>query len=123
MIDGAGGPITFEPLPLIHGNLISLGYRIANIGYCSDVSDVPHDTEARLKGLDLLIIDALQYKTHPSHLSLGQALEWIDRLGARHGVLTHMHIPLDYAAVMGETPDHVEPGYDGMQLEYDIPSD
>lgn len=122
-IEGAGGRITFEPLPLIHGNLISLGYRIANIGYCSDVSEVPHETAARLRGLDLLIIDALQYKTHPSHLSLSQSLEWIDRLGARRGVLTHMHIPLDYETVMRETPDHVEPGYDGMQVEFDIASD
>jgi phosphoribosyl 1,2-cyclic phosphate phosphodiesterase len=122
-IEGAGGEISFEPLPLIHGDIISLGYRIGGIGYCSDVSDIPAETVARLENLDLLIIDALQYKTHPSHLSLGQALEWIDRLSPRRAVLTHMHIPLDYETVAGETPDHVEPGYDGMVVEYDVGSD
>ena len=49
-----------------------------------------------LHGLDWLVIDALQYRPHPSHFSLGEALEWIDRLKPRHAVLTHMHVPLDY---------------------------
>ena len=96
VIDGAGGPITFEPLPLIHGNLISLGYRIANIGYCSDVSDVPHDTEARLKGLDLLIIDALQYKTHrePSVARPGTGMDRQARRAQRraHATCTYRSI-------------------------------
>ncbi len=49
-----------------------------------------------MHGLDLLVIDALQYRPHPSHLSLHQALEWIDRLMPKRALLTHMHIPLDY---------------------------
>ena len=122
-IDGAGGSITFQPLPLIHGDIISLGYRIGDIGYCSDVSDIPGDTAAQLRDLDLLVIDALQYKEHASHLSLGQALGWIDRLAPRRAILTHMHIPLDYDIVARETPAHVEPGYDGMPLEFEIISD
>ncbi|MBN9273650.1 MAG: MBL fold metallo-hydrolase, partial [Mesorhizobium sp.] len=72
---------------------------------------------ARLTGLEMLVIDALQYKTHPSHLSLDQALGWIERLAPKSAVLTHMHIPLDYATVMAETPDHVVPAYDGMIIE------
>ncbi|TIX71455.1 MAG: MBL fold metallo-hydrolase, partial [Mesorhizobium sp.] len=58
-----------------------------------------------------------QYNTHPSHLSLGQALGWIDRLAPKNAVLTHMHVPLDYAKVMAETPDHIVPAYDGMAIE------
>ncbi len=53
----------------------------------------------------MLVIDALQYRTHPSHFSLGEALEWIERLKPGRAVLTHMHMPLDYATVMAETPD------------------
>jgi len=122
-IDGAGGPVTFRPLPLIHGDIISLGYRVGGIGYCSDVSDIPGGTAAELQNLDLLVIDALQYKPHASHLSLGQALEWIERLQPRSAILTHMHIPLDYDTVARETPDHVRPGHDGMVVEFDIASD
>ena len=70
----------------------------------------------------MLIIDALQYREHPSHFSLAQALEWIERLKPRRAVLTHMHIPLDYETVRRETPDHVEPAHDGMAIELPIPT-
>ena len=74
-------------------------------------------TVERLRDLDVLVIDALQYKPHPSHISLSQSLEWIARLNPKRAILTHMHIPLDYETVLHETPDHVEPGYDGMAIE------
>jgi phosphoribosyl 1,2-cyclic phosphate phosphodiesterase len=53
---------------------------------------------------------------------LEQALDWIARLGAKRAILTHMHIPLDYQNVMNETPDHVEPAYDGLSFEIAMPS-
>jgi phosphoribosyl 1,2-cyclic phosphate phosphodiesterase len=116
-VDGAGGPITFEPLPQIHGDSITLGFRIGTMAYCPDVSDFPAETAARLTGLDLLVVDALQYRPHPSHFSLAQALGWIVELKPARAILTHMHIPLDYATVMAETPDHVEPAYDGLVVD------
>ena len=117
VVEGEGGPLTFMPLPQMHGDMISIGLKVGSIGYCPDVSGFPDDTVKHLAGLDCLVIDALQYRTHPSHFSLGEALEWIARLAPRRAVLTHMHVPLDYATVMRETPDHVEPGYDGLQIE------
>ncbi|TIV29928.1 MAG: MBL fold metallo-hydrolase, partial [Mesorhizobium sp.] len=84
---------------------------------CPDISDFPVATAERLLGLDILVLDALQYNTHPSHLSLGQALGWIEKLAPNKAVLTHMHVPLDYAVVMAETPEHVAPAYDGMVVE------
>jgi phosphoribosyl 1,2-cyclic phosphate phosphodiesterase len=116
-IDGAGGTIRFEPLPQIHGDILSLALRIENFAYCSDASDFPKATAERLRDLELLVIDALQYRTHPSHFSLGEALAWINRLKPARAVLTHMHVPLDYETVLAETPPHVEPAYDGMILE------
>jgi phosphoribosyl 1,2-cyclic phosphate phosphodiesterase len=116
-ITGEGGPLTFDPLPQIHGDIISLGFRIGDLAYCSDVSDFPRETVARLSGLQAFIVDALQYKEHPSHLSLGQALDWIERLRPQRAILTHMHVPLDYHAAMRDTPAHVEPAYDGMVIE------
>ncbi len=123
VIEGAGGPIPFQPLLQHHGSIMSLGFRVGNFAYCSDVSDFPQQTIDRLSGLDMLLIDTLQYKFHPSHLSLEQSLGWIERFGPKHAVLTHMHTPLDYDTVMRETPDHVEPGYDGMRLEFEITGD
>lgn len=119
-VEGAGGAITFTPLLQQHGDIHSLGFRIGDVAYCSDVSNYPDQTVPKLQGLDILMIDALQYRRHPSHFSLEEALEWIDRLKPRHAVLTHMHIPLDYETVMGETPPHVEPAYDGLALTVEL---
>lgn len=117
VIEGEGGPLTFEPLPQIHGEIVSLGFRIGRLAYCPDVSDFPQATAERLCGLDVLVIDALQYRTHPSHFSLAEALGWVDRLTPAKAILTHMHVPLDYDTVSAETPAHVEPAYDGMEME------
>jgi len=119
-ITGAGGAIAFQPLLQHHGSIASLGFRIGDFAYCSDVSDFPQETIGKLSGLDMLVIDTLQYKFHPSHLSVEQSLGWIERFAPKHAVLTHMHTPLDYETVMRETPDHVEPAYDGMRLEFDV---
>ncbi len=119
-IEGAGGPLTLLPFEQLHGNITSLGFRIGGIAYCSDVSGYPDETLEQLRDLDVLIIDALQYRPHPSHFSLGEALEWIERLKPARAILTHMHIPLDYETVAAETPDHVEPGYDMMTIDQEI---
>jgi phosphoribosyl 1,2-cyclic phosphate phosphodiesterase len=116
-IEGEGGLLAFEPLPQVHGDIVSLGFRIGGLAYCPDVSAFPDATADRLGGLSVLVIDALQYKTHPSHFSLGEALGWIERLAPRRAVLTHMHVPLDYATVLAETPANVVPGFDGMTVE------
>jgi phosphoribosyl 1,2-cyclic phosphate phosphodiesterase len=116
-ISGAGGDIVFEPLPQIHGDTVSLGMRVGPIAYCPDVSDFPPATAARLENLELLVIDALQYRSHPSHLSLREAMGWIERLKPGRALLTHMHTPLDYAKIMEETPAHVEPAHDGLVIE------
>jgi len=117
---GEGGPIRFQPLPQIHGDIVSLGFRIGDLAYCADVSDFPPATVERLADLECLVIDALQYRRHPSHLSVEQAIGWIDRLNPKRAVLTHMHTPLDYEALKRATPDHVEPAYDGMVIETEI---
>lgn len=116
-IAGEGGALTLEPLPLIHGEMIALGFRVGDIAYCPDLSDIPDRSAARLTGLDTLVINALQYRRHPSHLALEQSLEWIERLRPRHAILTHMHVPLDYDTVMRETPAHVTPAHDGLIIE------
>ena len=68
-------------------------------------------------GCDHLVIDALQYRPHPSHLSLSQALEWIARLQVKAATLTHMHTPLDYDTLCGSLPPHVRPAHDGLVIE------
>ncbi|MCM2504445.1 MBL fold metallo-hydrolase [Aureimonas altamirensis] len=119
-IEGAGGPITLRPFHQVHGRILSLGFRIGDIAYCSDVSDFPAPAIQEISGASLLIIDALQRRPHPSHLSLEEALQWIARLDVGQAVLTHMHTPLDYDTLSAELPPHVRPAYDGQTFVFPI---
>ena len=116
-VEGPGGPIMFEPLVQQHGAIRSLGFRIGALAYCSDVSAIPEKTAARMNDLDVLIIDALQYREHPSHFSVAQATEFSRSVNPGRTVLTHMHTPLDYRALRAELPETIEPAYDGMAIE------
>ncbi len=124
-IEGEGGNIRLLPILQIHANITSLGFRIGGdldrleggLCYSSDISAIPDESVSQFENLDIWIVDALQYREHVSHFSLGQALAWIEKLKPKRSVLTHMHIPLDYEAVMRETPDNVKPAFDGMVLE------
>ena len=115
-VTGAGGSLTFSPFAVRHGEIHSLGFRIGNVAYLPDVSSIPEDTWPKLEGLECWILDALRRDPHPSHAHLDLSLEWIERSGTQRAVLTNMHIDLDYETVLGETPDHVEPAYDGLKI-------
>jgi phosphoribosyl 1,2-cyclic phosphodiesterase len=77
----------------------------------------PEESLPMLEDLDVWIVDALRYIHHPSHFSVEQALEWIERIKPRRAILTHLHMDLDYETLRGELPDGVEPAYDGMVIE------
>ena len=116
-IDGPGGTVRFEPIRQLHGQIVSLGFRFGSFAYCSDVSGFSTEAIERLRGVRTLVIDALQYREHPSHFSVDQAITEAREIGAKHVVFTHMHTPLDYRTLLAELPEGFEPGYDGMQLE------
>lgn len=120
LVDGPAGALTIQPYAQIHGSIHSLGFRIGPVAYSSDVSDFPPAAVEVIKGAELLVVDALQYKPHPSHFSLPEALEWIERLAVPRAILTHMHTPLDYETVRRSVPGSIEPAYDGMQVHFDI---
>ena len=121
VIDGPGGAITFEPFQVGHGSMDALGFRIANVAYLPDVADIPDPVWATLENLDVWIVDALRRDPHPTHSHLANTLDWIARVKPKRAVLTNMHIDLDYDTVLAETPDTVEPAYDGMTLTLPAP--
>jgi len=116
-VDGPGGTLSVTAFEQEHGNIKSLGFRIGNLAYSCDLSGFPEASFAAISGLDLWIIDALRPTPHPSHLSLPETLHWIDRFTPRQAVLTDLHIDLDYARLEAETPSHVTPAFDGMQID------
>jgi phosphoribosyl 1,2-cyclic phosphate phosphodiesterase len=117
MIEGAGGTIPVLPLLQRHGDIDSLGFRFADVAYCCDLKDFAAESVGALFGLDFLIIDALRYRTHPSHLSVAETLAWIDRLQPRHAILTNLHSDLDYETLRRELPKGIEPAFDGLSFE------
>lgn len=119
-IDGAGGPLVFTPIPVRHGRIGALGFRVANVAYMPDVSAIPEDSWPLLEGLDCWILDALRPTPHPTHAHLDLALEWIARANPVRAVLTNMHVDMDYAATDAATPPHVTPAHDGMVLEFPL---
>ncbi|WP_298492336.1 MBL fold metallo-hydrolase [uncultured Maritimibacter sp.] len=119
-ITGAGGTIPFLPFEVDHGNIDALGFRIRDVAYLPDVSAMREENWQHLQGLDTWILDALRYTPHPTHAHLDLSLEWLARSGTRRGVLTNMHIDIDYDIVAAETPDHIVPAYDGMTLDYPV---
>ncbi len=105
------------PVRLLHGRWRILGFRFGRVAYCTDVSAIPDDSWPLLEGLDHLILDALRYRPHPTHFSIGEALEVIERLRPGRAWLTHLCHEVDHAQLERELPDHVAPAYDGLRLD------
>jgi phosphoribosyl 1,2-cyclic phosphate phosphodiesterase len=116
-VDGPGGSITVMPFKQDHGEIFSLGFRVHNFAYSCDLSGIPAESHGAVSGLDIWVLDALRPDPHPSHLSLSEALEHVERFRPRRAILTNLHIDLDYAQTDAMTPDHVRPAYDGLQVD------
>lgn len=116
-IVGEGGAITISAFAQEHGDIVTLGFRIGNFAYSCDLSSIPQQSLSAVSNLDVWILDALRPKPHPSHLSLSEALAWVERMQPRQAVLTNLHIDMDYAHVEATTPAHVTPAYDGMVID------
>ncbi|WP_424926497.1 MBL fold metallo-hydrolase [Amaricoccus tamworthensis] len=115
-ITGAAGSIPFTPIPVHHGRIDALGFRVHSLAYMPDVSDLPDSSWDLLRDLDTWILDALRREPHPTHIHLDKALEWIDRAQPRRAVLTNLHNDLDYEVLSAETPDHILAAYDGLEI-------
>lgn len=119
-IAGAGGSITLTPFKVAHGAIEALGFRVNDVAYLPDVSAIPDGSWAHLENLNCWIVDALRREPHPTHSHLANTLEWIERVAPKQAVLTNMHNDLDYATVAAETPNHIQPAYDGMTLTFAV---
>ncbi len=109
------------PFDVIHGKLAVTGFRFSDgnrdIAFITDCNFIPEQSLAKLHGLDLLIIDALRFKPHTTHLHLEQTLNYINGLKPRRALLTHMGHDFKHAELCRILPDGVEPAYDGLKLE------
>ncbi len=111
----AGVPVT--SFAQTHGRTPSLGLRFGRFAYSTDVFALDEAAFAALAGVEVWMVDCLRREPHVSHSHLPQSLAWIERVGAKRGILTHMDESLDYETLRHELPPHVEPAYDGMVIE------
>jgi len=106
--------VRWTPVPLLHGDMPVLGFRIGNLAYCTDVSYIPETSFALLEGLDVLVLDALQYKKHVTHFSVEQAIEAARRIGARQTLFTHIAHSLPHELTNRALPHDMRLAYDGQ---------
>jgi len=108
----------WTPLRLLHGRLPILGFRVdfanESLAYCTDVSSFPPETYPLLEGLDVLVIDALRYRHHPTHMTVDQALGEIEQIGPKRAYLTHIAHDIMHAELEARLPEHVYLGFDGL---------
>ena len=111
--------VEFTPIRLLHGRLPIVGFRIdvpegPSLAYCTDVSSIPPETWPFLEDLDVLVLDMLRFRHHPTHLNLDQALEITQRIVAKQTYFTHMTHCVDHEKVDSELPENVNLAFDGL---------
>lgn len=109
---------SWTPVPLMHGKLPSLGFRIdtsdASIAYCTDVSQIPPESYPLLEDLDVFVIDGLRYRPHPTHMTVEEALRQIAILRPGRAYLTHIAHDILHADLQPRLPENVFLSYDGL---------
>ncbi len=109
--------LEFIPVRLAHGRGTTIGYRFGQAAYLTDHSDIPESSKSSLQNLDVLFLDALRHRPHPTHTTVARALELVEELKPRRAFFTHMCHDLPHASTEATFPDHVRLAYDGLELE------
>src|SRR5207302_8242629 len=110
----------FEPIAVIHGDTEIYGYRFGSAAYLTDHSDIPERSFAQLKDLDILFLDALRHKPHPTHSTAENLLRIVERATPKRAFFTHIFHDLGHEATNADLPPNVRLSYDGMNLDFQI---
>jgi phosphoribosyl 1,2-cyclic phosphate phosphodiesterase len=116
------GPFTVSgvdvvPVPLMHGQRQILGFRLGTLAYLTDCNRIPDESWRLLEGVDVLVLDALRHRPHPTHFTVAEALAVVSRVRPRQTYLTHICHDLPHAATNAALPAGVELAYDGLVIE------
>jgi phosphoribosyl 1,2-cyclic phosphate phosphodiesterase len=110
----------FEPITLIHGDAEIYGFRFGSAAYLTDHSEIPEASLSKLENLDVLFLDALRYKPHPTHSTVENSLRIVERLNPQRAFFTHICHDLPHEQTNAALPENVKLSYDGMKLEFEI---
>jgi phosphoribosyl 1,2-cyclic phosphate phosphodiesterase len=109
-----------EPVTVIHGKAEICGFRFGSAAYLTDLSEIPSASMERLRDLDILFLDALRHRPHPTHSTVENSLRLVEELQPRRAFFTHISHDLPHQETNRTLPDHVRLAHDGLRLEFDI---
>jgi len=109
------------PIPLYHGAQTATGYRCGPVAYLTDCNGIPDSSLALLADLQLLILDGLRFKPHPTHFNISEAVAIAQTIGAKQTLLTHLSHDVDHPCVDADLPDGINLAYDGQRFSFDVP--
>jgi phosphoribosyl 1,2-cyclic phosphate phosphodiesterase len=110
----------FEPIKIIHGDAEIHGFRFGSAAYLTDFSEIPPESMNRLRDLDILFLDALRHRPHPTHSTVSNSLRLVEELKPKRAFFTHICHDLPHAETNATFPEHVRLAHDGLKLEFDI---
>jgi len=113
---GKSTRVRVEPIDVLHGKLPMYGYRIGHFAYLTDASQLPEKSFNRLQDLDVLVLDALRKRPHPTHFSIDEAVAVAQRIGARQTYFIHMTHEVLHADIDPQLPKGINLAYDGLQF-------
>ena len=108
--------VKITPITIWHGPQEILGYRINNIAYITDVSEINENSLSLLKDLDVLLLDCLHERPHTTHFHFDKSLEYAEKIGARSTYLIHMTHQMEHSELVSRLPANIYVGYDGLHL-------
>ena len=108
--------VKWTPVPVFHGKMPVLGFRVGKLAYCTDVSFIPEESFDLLKGLDVLVLDALRWRTHSTHFNVDEAVAAAKRIGAKQTLFTHISHELGHAETNAKLPADCRLAYDGQKI-------
>lgn len=108
--------LAFVPVTILHGSQPIYGFRFGPAAYLTDHSDIPESSMDRLRGLDVLFLDALRYKPHPTHSTVEHSVKTVEKLAPKRAFFTHISHDLGHERAESLLPPNVRLAYDGLEL-------
>ena len=108
--------VKVTPIPVMHGKSHIFGYRVGNLAYMTDVSEIPESSFALLENLDTVLLNCLRETSHPTHINIEQSLAYLGRIKAKQSYMIHMTHELEYTSLSKKLPKDVFVGFDGLKL-------